>query len=286
MHTFNSIVEDYNLLHKKQDILKIAASSIGILKEKTDDKNIQIGGSKFGGLPDLPPSFSFPQYHNGPLSFLAQLNLKDLTFSETDDLLPKTGMLYFFYDVVNQPWGFEKEDSDSYKVLYFDGDLDDLSRTSYPQITEDYYPLPSHKVEFTKMLTFPEDPVGLELDESELDDYFEFREAIMQPRKTDNTHQELDEESAIPKHYLLGEPFNIQNNVLEDVIYYENDEKIEWNSAEMDSKRKKMTLLFQMDSDEDLDVMWGDVGMLYFCIYKTDLIKKQFDQVKFILQCY
>ena len=286
MHKFNTILEKYNLLHKKQDLVKIASSSIGILREKTDDEDIQIGGSKFGGLPDLPANVPFPNYQSGNLSFLAQLNLKDLTFLDTEDSLPKTGMLYFFYDVVNQPWGLEKEDKDSYKVLYFDGDLKELSRTSYPKFTEDYFPLPSHKVGFTKMLTFSEEPAALDLNDSELDDYFLFREEIMQPRGTDYIIQGLDEDLAVPKHYLLGEPFNIQNNVFDDVIHYWNYEKTDMNSTKMEIKSEKMILLFQMDSDEELDVMWGDVGMLYFCINETDLIKRQFDQVKFILQCY
>jgi len=136
------------------------------------------------------------------------------------------------------------------------------------------------------MLTFSEEPAALDLNDSELDDYFLFREEIMQPRGTDYVIQGLDEDLAVPKHYLLGEPFNIQNNVFDDVIHYWNYEKTDMNSTKMEIKSEKMILLFQMDSDEELDVMWGDVGMLYFCINETDLIKRQFDQVKFILQCY
>ena len=92
--------------------------------------------------------------------------------------------------------------------------------------------------------------------------------------------------SAHPMHYMFGVPFNIQNNVFEDVIYYDNEEKIGWDSKEIKQKRNDMVLLFQMDSDDDLDVMWGDAGMLYFCIDKIDLQNERFDQTKFTLQCY
>ncbi|WP_318617105.1 DUF1963 domain-containing protein [Sporosarcina sp. YIM B06819] len=55
---------------------------------------------------------------------------------------------------------------------------------------------------------------------------------------------------------------------------------------ELANEANDMVLLFQMDSDEKLDVMWGDVGILYFCIDKHDLQDKQFEKVKFTLQCY
>ncbi|QUW21969.1 hypothetical protein JSQ81_19720 [Sporosarcina sp. Marseille-Q4063] len=65
----DTTLEQFNLLHKKAALLKIAASSIGITKEKTDEKDIQLGRSKFGGMPDLPTHLSFPKYENGSLLF-------------------------------------------------------------------------------------------------------------------------------------------------------------------------------------------------------------------------
>ena len=62
--------------------------------------------------------------------------------------------------------------------------------------------------------------------------------------------------------------------------------QINWDSTEIDAKSKELVLLFQMDSDDELEVMWGDAGMLYFCIEKQDLFHKRFNKVKFTLQCY
>ena len=39
-----------------------------------------------------------------PLSFIAQFNLSDLERYDTEGLLPHSGVLYFFYDGVDQPW--------------------------------------------------------------------------------------------------------------------------------------------------------------------------------------
>ena len=281
MQNIEKIFKKYSLLHKKQEILKVAASSIGIKKEAMDEKDIPIGSSKFGGLPDLPLHFAFPKYHNGYLTFLAQINLQETKPFDKNNLLPDTGILFFFYDVVEQPWGIDEEDKESFKILYFDGDVNELKRTSYPEITEDYFPLASFKITFTEFLSLPEDSLELEFNDKELENFYEFRSEFMQ-----STEEDEGEASSNPMHYMLGEPYNVQNNVFEELIYYENEGRINWDSTEIDAKSKELVLLFQMDSDDELEVMWGDAGMLYFCIEKQDLFHKRFNKVKFTLQCY
>jgi uncharacterized protein YwqG len=96
--------------------------------------------------------------------------------------------------------------------------------------------------------------------EDEEENFWNFRQELMQP--------EDEEGNVVPTHYMLGEPFNVQNDVFEEL--YDN--------------AKEPVLLFQIDSDEeDLDVMWGDSGLLYFCIEKEELLRKQFDKVTFTL---
>lgn len=185
MQNIEKIFKKYSLLHKKQEILKVAASSIGIKKEAMDEKDIPIGSSKFGGLPDLPLHFAFPKYHNGYLTFLAQINLQETKPFDKNNLLPDTGILFFFYDVVEQPWGIDEEDKESFKILYFDGDVNELKRTSYPEITEDYFPLASFKITFTEFLSLPEDSLELELNDKELENFYEFRSEFMQSTEED-----------------------------------------------------------------------------------------------------
>ncbi|MGE8203798.1 YwqG family protein [Heyndrickxia sp. NPDC080065] len=283
MQNIDKFLEECNLVDKKEEILKAAASSIGIKKEKANEEDIPIGSSKFGGLPDLPPNFLFPKYDNGYLSFLAQLNLQEAKAFDKNNLLPQKGILFFFYDILEQPWGMGEEDKGCFKVLYYDGDVKELKRTPYPEETEDYFPLPSFKIMFKEFLSFPEELEGVELNEEEMENYYEFRDSVMQTSEIINNDEEMIVQ---PMHYMLGEPFNVQNNVFKEIIYYENEEKIDWPSEELNQKSNDLILLFQMDSDDDLDVMWGDVGILYFCIDKHDLQNKKFDQTKFILQCH
>jgi uncharacterized protein YwqG len=281
MQNIDKLLKEYDLFHKKENIINSSKTSIGVRKLSVDDLDIPIGSSKLGGLPDLPPTFTYPKYHNGYLTFLAQFNLEEIKPFDEDNLLPEKGILYFFYDVEEQPWGFEKEDKECFKVLYFEGDHSILSRTPYPEETEDYYPLNSFQVEFNHLLSFSEEPVGLDLDEDESENYLEFRDESMHVEDDDG-----DEEETIPIHYLLGHPFNIQNDVFEEIVYYGHEEKYEWDSEKVGSESKKMVLLFQMDTDDDLEVMWGDSGIIYFCIDHDDLKNKRFERTKFILQCY
>jgi uncharacterized protein YwqG len=45
-------------------------------------------------------------------------------------------------------------------------------------------------------------------------------------------------------------------------------------------------LLFQLDSDDKADMMWGDAGRLYYWIRKQELARQSFDNTWTILQCF
>ena len=45
-------------------------------------------------------------------------------------------------------------------------------------------------------------------------------------------------------------------------------------------------LLLQLDSDDDLNWMWGDVGRLYVWCRESDIAARRFERCWTILQCY
>ena len=53
----------------------------------------------------------------------------------------------------------------------------------------------------------------------------------------------------------------------------------------MEAGAKDWRLLLQMDSDDDLDVMWGDAGILYFWIQADEARRGDFSNAWMILQC-
>jgi uncharacterized protein YwqG len=47
------------------------------------------------------------------------------------------------------------------------------------------------------------------------------------------------------------------------------------------SAEDPMLLLFQLDSDQPMDLMWGDTGVGHFFIRAADLLKRDFTKVWF-----
>jgi uncharacterized protein YwqG len=70
----------------------------------------RVGGCRIGGVPDLPQGVEWPRLSTDarsavdpvpppgePLSFLLQVNLAEVAFADLEQLLPRSGMLYFFF---------------------------------------------------------------------------------------------------------------------------------------------------------------------------------------------
>lgn len=71
------------------------------LVPKKSDGPIQIGQTKFGGLPDLSNDIIWPlNKHGKPYNFLLQINFLQININSSSfhKLLPSKGLLYFFVD--------------------------------------------------------------------------------------------------------------------------------------------------------------------------------------------
>jgi uncharacterized protein DUF1963 len=55
--------------------------------------------SRLGGLPDLPPDASWPHRGARPMTFLAQIDLAEMSACDDDRLLPAAGLLQIFADL-------------------------------------------------------------------------------------------------------------------------------------------------------------------------------------------
>lgn len=84
--------------------------------------SLRLGGSRFGGAPDLPPELVWPTFRGKKLPFLAQIDLAELPKS----ILPSDGWLYVF--------GLYHDDYDSRPVvvLHYRGTRENLVRVGQP----------------------------------------------------------------------------------------------------------------------------------------------------------
>ena len=93
-------------------------NAIKISTHAKNDDDIAVGASKFGGVPDLPASVSWRSNENGALSFVAQINFAEVSKFDTDSLLPKSGILYLFYDINLRIWGYDPADKKGFAVIF------------------------------------------------------------------------------------------------------------------------------------------------------------------------
>ena len=267
--------------------------------EDENKKKLPKGTSKIGGKPDLPKDFQWFYYkgedykkivENRPLSFLMQINCEEVHKYDKESLLPEKGMLYFFYELFTMTWGFSPQDRGSAKVFYYDGEIEDLLPTDFPEDMEKDCIIPESKINFESMNDYPIDF----LDYYDVDDSDE--EMERKEKEFEKDLEELGYKADTTK--LLGHPELIQGEYWEECegvarknIYY-GSAPIKYGSDEVKKfikeNAKNWILLMQISELEigDYGLYFGDSGKIYFNIRKKDLKNKNFDDVWLILQCY
>ena len=89
-----------------------------------ETEKLLTGTSKLFGNPDVWDGFEWPHFtENGEeydLNFVCQINCNEIAEYNKKGLLPKIGMLYFFYDMDMLPP--ESINAKASRVLYYDGD--------------------------------------------------------------------------------------------------------------------------------------------------------------------
>lgn len=270
----------------------------------------QLGSSRFGGTPDVPEdfiwlvfetdSFDDDQVKPRPLAFLAQFNCAELAALDTEELLPKTGLLSFFYEIDSSRWGYDPADAGCTRVYWF-AQVDNLKAAAYPADLPEDYRFPCLKIEARADLSLP-DWQDFELQYGNLEaDGTQQRGG---KREIELDYDGLAEEKVLLGHegadggsQLLGWPFVIQNNMTRECELVSRGhylgglwEKIPQQDIEEATKNSldKWLLLFQLDTvtSGDFELMFGDCGLLYFYIRREDLAKRDFSRVWVILQCY
>lgn len=267
------------------DALKhLARSAVRLYPEAACEDSIPLGASKFGGHPDLPAGTAWPRRPDSdiPLSFLAQIDLAQVHPYDTANELPAAGLLSIFYDCSEDgmPWGFNPEDNAGWKVLYWDG-CGPLQRMQEPDdLAENGCMFAAASLSFETRMELPNPESDLcdqaALPDDDQDDYWEW----------------LDEETECPTSKLLGHADVIQGGMEEECQIvtrgYNTGNPDGYHAARAagaDEGAQRWRLLMQLDSHEELGMMWGDLGRLFLWMTQEDLAARRFDRVWLILQC-
>ena len=230
-----------------------------------------------GGVPPLSPAMTWPTKDGAPLTFLACLDLQSLSTALPLAWLPTSGRLLFFYDIDKQPWGFDPKDRGGWAVMFAADDANPPERSSTPRS------LPRHDVSLHSINTYPSweraEITALSLNDAESDRLSDLSASVY---------------GDAPCHQVGGFPNVIQNDDMEHECelvshgIYCGDASHS-NEPEVERLRDgagDWRLLLQVDSDDDLDVMWGDAGVVYFWIREQDARAGRFENAWVVLQCF
>jgi hypothetical protein len=232
--------------------------------------------SFFGGSPPLPAGAAWPSKGGAPLTFVACLDLVSLQSAAPVAWLPASGRLLFFYDLKNQPWGFDPRDRGGWVVML----AGDGAETPPPAAVTS---LTRHAISFHAIDSYPSwerpEVAALGLTDAEAEAFIDARSAAYGGR---------------PAHQVGGFPDPIQGDEMElesqlasNGLYVGDSSAYESaQAADLREGAKDWRLLLQVDSDDDLGVMWGDAGMIYFWVREQDARAGRFDDTWLVMQCH
>jgi len=242
-------------------------------------------GSRLGGDPVMAAGAQWPCWLAEPLNFLALIDLAEISPFDDSGLLPPAGFLNFFYDATGQgAWGFDPAQSAAWRVVYAPpGDVQPLSA---PPGTETF---PAHGLRAAPTITMPgwEEETLADLpreDRDRIDGLDEAWRAVVGPAGEWPGGEPLHQVGGWPG--LVQNPFWLEAQLASNGIYVGNPDGYRDPRAErLRAGAASWRLLLQLDTDDDLGWMWGDVGRLYFTIRQEDLAARDFGRAWMVLQC-
>ncbi len=267
------------------------------LRFETAKSGLSKGASKFGGKPELPEGFQWSYFTTDtfdddevkprPLAFLAQMNCAEVSAYDKEGLLPEKGMLYFFYELGSQKWGFDPADKGCARVFYYEGESEGVTEMELPEdLAEDYW-LPELSVSFWNRDDVPDWAEYAEYHDTDggFEIYGEAREKLIGGGNENYITKLLGYADIIQSDMLCecelvgGRGLNIGRGF---------PEMTEEEKAQLVRDAQEWILLFQMDTVEKdgFELMFGDCGRIYFYIRKEDLRNRNFENVWLSLQCY
>lgn len=220
----------------------------------------------FGGRPSLPDGQDWPEWPgHGPLSFIAEVMCDRLSAFELDIQVPTEGRLLFFYfdgsydDGTSVVGTWDVSSLQGARIIHVPIEARCSVRTTPDGITT----YPERQYEGRAIVTYPgwEHP-DLEAEFREPD---QDRRAWMDhPVNGDAFSEALHERHTMPLHQIGGYADPVQGPVEAEVASAALGTDVPWGDPRLDQEALLWELLLQVDTDDDLGMMWGDCGVLYW----------------------
>lgn len=234
----------------------------------TSEDGLSFWQSKFSGLPYFPKELGYPLDSQGePMALMAQLNFAEIPHLP---MFPEKGILQFFISSTDGVFGMNFDDflnTDNFRVFYFPDVIEDKSK-----LLTDFDFLP--EMNLVELPFSDECALSFELQTAPMSivDY-QFSSKILNSDEpyyyNEEIYEAYSELFASAGHKVGGYPFFTQADPRE-MEQYQNGDYV---------------LLFQMDTDDENGIMWGDCGVATIFIKKEDLLNKDFSRLLYSWDC-
>ena len=267
------------LTRRLASIEALTRDSIRLLSRPVPEKNLPLGASKLGGSPDLPARSAWPTFKGQPQAFVAQIQVADVAPYDTQGLLPRQGMLWFFYDARQETFGDQPQDRGGWRILFSARQPTSLKRQPAPKTLPGESPFRACALTARRELTLALQP------ELELPD-FDWSDTEQQAYEHVLELLRRPEELAQPRHRMLGYPDTIQDDMrlqcqlISNGIADIDDPRV----ASLQEGAADWLLLLQIDSDAGARMNWSNNGMLYYWLKRDDLLARRFERSWLVLQ--
>jgi uncharacterized protein YwqG len=274
----NKLIKEYGLEEINDYIKENTRNTMGIsINEKEDYK--KIGNCRIAGFPDSPQEIEWPRTEEGNLmTFILQLNMSEVGLMDKTNLMPKTGMLYFFMGIDEPAYNIE------HKVIYVD-DTSNLKLVNTDETTvleETYDTFIGHKVDIFTSLDIPNYAyVDYEIfkDEKLADAYYEFCDDLKMEIDIgqiygypQGQHADCEIESALK--IIANKEYDFYHTKgMQILTKYLNN-----NEEKAKEEVNDIVMLLEIDSSDEVGFCWWDCGVIHFFIRKEDLINRRFDK--------
>jgi hypothetical protein len=143
-------VTEFALRHQADGEALLACCHDAVhLRTVIPKKRPPVGSNKFGGRPDLPPGYTWPQFDGNPMMFVGQLRTDDLKAAYPGMRADDQSLLLFFVGL-EPDGGYPTEDEAVHVGVV---PLDDLKRRAWPRALPEELHLDEAQVVISPMLS-------------------------------------------------------------------------------------------------------------------------------------
>jgi uncharacterized protein YwqG len=245
--------------------------------------------TRLGGTPLLPPGAPWPRSDRGPLSFVGQLDLRELRAAAggADLGLPGDGILSLFYDVEEQPWGYDPAHASGFALVY----APDPAVAEDVEIPDGAIPFDEEPLVASAGLSLPW-PGDLAHAALALDDVH-LKEGAARAYRDFAERFAMAQGHGIPglRQQVGGHPQWLQRDgrvtaeLASSGVHAGGDPRT-WRSADLRRAEQEAAgwrLLWQLKPEDDR-FTWVDLGTLYVLIRDEDLRAARFDRAWVVFQ--